>query len=321
MVIPFDTCTDADTNTGPDERNPAMGTVALVTDAASLPIDHDMPLLLEACEEVGLTVEVCDWQDPAVDWPRFDAVLLRSPWTYVERLPAFVAWCERVAAASHLFNPLSALRWSLDKHYLADLAAYGVPVVPSRFVEPGADPLSVVREFLAAHPQVDEIVVKPTVGAYSKGVQRYARPMAEAAARYVADMLDEGCHLILQPYLEAVDRDGETDLIYFDGVYSHAIRKSALLMPDGTVNVPTLESRTARSADADERAVASAVLEAAAARLGLDRPLLYGRVDLIRGGDGRPVVLEMELCEPSLNLPFSEDGALRLARAIADRLR
>ncbi len=280
-----------------------------------------MPLLLEACQAIGLRTEVCDWEDPAIDWLSFDAALLRSPWNYVERPPQFLGWCERVSALTRLFNPLPVTRWGLDKHYLADLAAHGVPIVPTRFVAPGEDPMLAVREFLVAHPQAREIVMKPTVGAYSKDVQRRARLLETEAVECVTHLLGKGHHVILQPYLESIDRDGETDLAYFDGVYSHAICKSAMLMPDGTVNVPTQDLRKARAADEAERTVASAALEAAASHLCLERPLLYGRVDLVRGDDGQPVVLELEICEPSLNLPFAEGSAMKFAQAVAQRLK
>lgn len=298
-----------------------MNIIALVTDTISPPIDYDMPLLLDACQASGLTAEVCDWEDPAIDWPRYDAVLLRSPWNYVERLPEFLSWCERIAAVTRLFNPLSVVRWSLDKRYLTDLAAHGVPIVPTKFVAPGETPLLALREFLSVHSLTKEIVVKPTVGAYSKDVQRYTRAQEAEATEHIARLLGKGFHVMLQPYLESIDSDGETDLIYFDGVYSHAICKSAMLMPDGTVNVPTLEFRKARDADENERTVALAAFDAAASHLGLERPLLYGRVDLIRGNDGKPMVLEMEICEPSLSLPFSEGSAMRLVQALAKRLK
>jgi O-ureido-D-serine cyclo-ligase len=297
-----------------------VSNVALVTDKASLPIDYDMTLLLDACTAAGLVAEVRDWDDPAVDWSVYDAVLLRSPWTYVDRLPAFLAWCERVDAVTDLHNPLPVVRWSLNKLYMADLAAHGVPVVPSTFVSPDTAPAVAVRQFLALHPEAREIVVKPTVGAYSKDVQRFGRSLEADAAAHVARMCSDGLVALLQPYVESVDRDGETDLIYFDGVYSHAIRKSPMLMSDGTVNVPTFESRTTREADEDERAVASAALAAAGAHLMLDRPLAYARVDVIRGADGAPIVLELELCEPSLNLSFTDHGANRFAQAMAGRL-
>ncbi|MCS7482443.1 RimK family alpha-L-glutamate ligase [Umezawaea endophytica] len=297
-----------------------MKTVALVTDQVSLPIDYDMPPLLAACREVGLAPEVCDWNDTSVDWSRFDVVVPRSPWTYVDRLPDFLAWCEAVEASTRLLNPVSIARWVLDKHYIADLAARGVPVVPTRYVHRDTDRAQAVRELLAEHPEAKEIVVKPTIGAYSKDVQRFARSLADEAVGYVGKLLDNGAEVMLQPYLESVDRRGETDLTFFNEEYSHAIRKSAMLMPDGTVNVPTLDTRAARVADPDEQEVALAALDAAASHLGIERPLLYGRVDLIRDDDGGPVVLELDLCEPSLNLPFTDTGATRFARALLKRL-
>ncbi|MFB6838018.1 RimK family alpha-L-glutamate ligase [Streptomyces sp. NPDC056361] len=298
-----------------------LGTaLALVTDRSSLPIDYDMPLLLEACAEAGLEAEVCSWDDPDVDWSRFDAVLLRSPWSYVENLPRFLSWCSGVAGVTRLLNPLRVIRWNLDKRYLADLTAAGVPVVPSAFLAPGTAPLPALRAFLAAHPRAAEIVVKPTVGAYSRHVQRFPRTQEAEAAGWIAELHGQGHHVILQPYLDSVDHDGETNLIYFDGVYSHAIRKRALLGPDGTVGVPTLDARSARHAREDERSVASAALAASADLLDLRGPLLYGRVDLVRGADGAPVVLELELCEPSLSMPFSASSADRFVRAIAARL-
>lgn len=150
-----------------------MTTVALVTDRVSLPIDYDMPLLREACTKVGLDTEVCQWEDPEVDWARFDAVVLRSPWNYVDQLPDFLAWCQRVEEATLLLNPLAVARWALDKSYLADLAALGVPVVPSRFASSGDDPDVVVREVLDKHRDAMEIVVKPGIGAYSRNVRRF----------------------------------------------------------------------------------------------------------------------------------------------------
>lgn len=296
-------------------------TIALVTDEASLPIDYDMSLLLAACHDAGLATEVCSWEDASVPWPKFDAVLLRSPWTYVDRLPEFLAWCQQVTGTTELLNPLPVVRWTLDKRYMGDLAARGVPVVPSAFMEPGTNGLKAVRAFLDEHPRAEEIVVKPTVGAYSKDVRRFRRSQLDEAAEHAAAMLRAGRHVALQPYLGSIDIHGETDLIYFDGSYSHAIRKAPLLMPDGTVNVPTFDARSAREADTDERAVASAALDAARACLQLDQPLLYGRVDLVRGDDGHPRVLELELCEPSLSLPFTDRGATLFARALVERLR
>lgn len=294
-----------------------MDTVAFVTANSSLKDDFDMPELLAACRAGGLAAEVCAWDDRSIDWSRYQAVVLRSPWDYSERLAQFLAWGEQVTGVTKLFNPLSAVKWSLDKHYLLDLANFGVPVVPSEFVEPGAPAEPVLRAFLTEHTHVEDFVVKPAIGCYSKGVRRYRRGQAAEAAVYVASLLEDGSSAILQPYLSSIDRNGETNLIYFDGIYSHAIRKGALLTCDGTVHAPTYEFRQAREADDNERAAAESALEAARAHLHLQRPLLYARVDLIRDSCGKPCLLELEIAEPSLSLPLADGGATRFAHALS----
>lgn len=294
-----------------------MPFLALATDAPSLPVDFDMPLLVAACRDIGLPVDIREWDSPDVDWSRYDAVVLRSPWDYASRLPEFLAWCERVSGVTRLVNPLPALRWSLDKHYLADLADHGVPIVPTTFINSGEAPVPALQRFFSTHSEVREIVVKPTIGCYSQHVRRYPRESVAEAAEHAGRLLGKGCDVIIQPYLSAIDDSGETDLIYFEGKFSHAIRKSALLMPDGTVNVPAQEFRSPRNPDERERAVASSALDAVAAHLRLDGPLLYGRVDLVRDNTGEPVVLEVEICEPSLSLPFAENSAMRFAQALS----
>ena len=53
---------------------------------------------------------------------------------------------------------------------------------------------------------------------------------------------------------------------------------------------------------------------------GADGPLLYARVDLIPDDEGNPVVLEVELTEPSLFFAHAEGSAQRFADAVAARL-
>ncbi|MEG3789804.1 hypothetical protein V1318_06695 [Lysobacter sp. CCNWLW3] len=299
-----------------------MSKIALVTAIAATGTDTDMVPLIEACARAGLAAEVRAWDDPSVAWTRYDAALLRSPWDYTERLPEFLGWCERVATQSRLLNPLPVVRWNTDKHYLADLAARGVAVVPSAFVEPEAEPLPALQAFLAEHAQAAEFVVKPAVSAGSRDTQRYARSQEFAAANHIARLLDAGRSVLLQPYLASVDRDGETALLYFDGDYSHAIRKGALLRPDtgATEALFAPEQIVAREPGQDEQALAQAVLTAARDALKLDAPLAYARVDLIRDGGGRPCLLELELCEPSLFFPYADGSADRFVARLRERL-
>lgn len=297
-----------------------MPRIAFVTAIATLHRDADMQPLLEACARAGLDAEVRAWDDPTVAWSRYDLAVLRSPWDYYARLPDFLAWCARADAATRLLNPLGMVRWNTDKHYLADLIEAGVPVVPTRFVEPDAEPLPALDAALAAFADAAELVVKPTVSAGSADTQRYRRDEALVAANHVGRLLAAGRAAMLQPYLDAVDSRGESALLYFDGAFSHAIRKAALLRPGqgGVDHVDLPDAIAPRAPDPDELATGEAVLAALRARTGADP--LYARVDLIHDAAGRPTLLELELTEPSLFFVESPGAADRFVAALLRRL-
>lgn len=292
--------------------------IALVTAIAAFDKDEDLAPLHDALREAGAEVSILAWDDPSVSWARFDIALLRSPWDYVERLGEFLAWAERVSTVTTLLNPLEVIRRNTDKHYLADLQQRGIAIVPSVFVEPGADAAVALHEFLARFPSAAEFVVKPSVGAGSRDAQRHARGAQGAAQSHIARLLQAQRSVLLQPYLDKVDEAGETALIYFNGVFSHAIRKGPLLKPASgpTEELFAPETITPRQPGADERALADRVVAELPGLFGLDGPLAYARIDLLRDGEGRPCLLELELTEPSLFFLFDEGAAARFVQAL-----
>jgi glutathione synthase/RimK-type ligase-like ATP-grasp enzyme len=285
-----------------------MPKLALVTAIASFPLDEDLAPLQAACADAGIDAPVLAWDDPTVSWTRFDAVLLRSPWDYMDRRGEFLAWCDRIAATTRLWNPPDVVRWNTDKRYLAELARAGVPVIESRFLAPGDDPASI--------PPYDEFVVKPTVGAGSRDCRRYVARERDLAMAHAAALLEQGRHVLVQPYLAAVDEDGETALVFFGGEFSHAIRKAPLLdrhaEPTRALFAP--ERIGARTPSKGELAVARRVL--AALPFGT---LPYARVDLLPSPDG-PQLLELELTEPSLFLAYGPGAADRFVAVLAEML-
>lgn len=281
--------------------------IALATALSAFALDEDLAPLREACAEAGIETQVLAWDDPTVGWARFDVVLIRSPWDYTERLPEFLAWCERVAAVARLWNTPDVVRWNTDKRYLGELARRGVPVIESHFLAPGDDPASL--------PDLEEFVVKPTVGAGSRDAQRYVRAERAAALAHAQRLLDQDRHVLVQPYLRAVDEQGETALLFFGGRFSHAIRKGPLLKrgqaPTSFLFAPEkIQSRTPSTA---EHEVAAKVLAA----LPFDMPV-YARVDLLPSPEG-PQLLELELTEPSVFLPYGPGAADRFVTALRER--
>ncbi len=298
----------------PDRTAPATraGRVALATCAEEPGLDGEGRLLLAALSDAGVEAGPAVWDDPGQDWSGYDLVVVRSTWDYARRLPAYLAWADEVAAATRLLNDPALLRWTTDKSYLEDLARRGVPVVPSVFLPPGSDP---------AHPLLDvEHVVKPTVSAGSLDTLRLGAGEVERSTDHVRAIHASGRTALVQPYLASVDERGETAVVHVDGVLSHAIRKGALLeagagLVDGLFAQEQIEPREPSRAELDVARACLGLLPPTAD----GAPPLYARVDLLAGEDG-PLVLEVELAEPSLFLEHADGAAERLAAAIAARL-
>jgi glutathione synthase/RimK-type ligase-like ATP-grasp enzyme len=282
-------------------RAPAL-TVALATCAEIPELDEDGPALVAALRQRGIEAGAGVWDDPLFDWDPFELVVLRSTWDYAERRDEFLAWIERLP---RVLNAPEVVRSNTDKRYLDELAAAGLPVVPTRFLEPG-EPLE---------PPAERFVVKPAISAGGRQAASYDAHELELAQRHLEALHAAGRSVIVQPYLEGVDVIGETALIWLGGEYSHAVTKSALLrrgqLPGAGLYLE--ETVAARRPSAEELEVGAEVL----ASLPFDSAtLLYARIDLLPTDEG-PVVLEVELTEPSLFLGFEANAAERFAAAIA----
>jgi glutathione synthase/RimK-type ligase-like ATP-grasp enzyme len=293
----------------PGERELAdlTGRVALATCAEVPELDEDGPALLEALAKRGIEGVPGVWDSEHIHWDRFDLVVLRSTWDYAERLQAFLAWAGRLP---RVLNPLPVITWNTDKRYLGTLADAGVPVVPTRFLEPGD----------RFDPPDRRFVVKPAVSAGGRRSASYHPTQQQAAGEHVGRLHAEGRPVMLQPYLDGVDDLGEKALLFLDGGYSHAIRKGALLA-DGRPPGEALyleETIEPAQATALERDLAERVLSA----IPFDASeLLYARVDVVPDPEGAPLLLELELTEPSLYLGYGKGAVERLADGIAAALR
>jgi glutathione synthase/RimK-type ligase-like ATP-grasp enzyme len=277
--------------------------VALATCAEVAEGDEDSPALVAALSDRGIEAVPAVWDDPAVDWSHFHLVVVRSTWDYAERRDDFLAWARSLP---RVLNAVEVLTWNTDKHYLRELEDADVPVVPTRFVEPG-------EPFGAPDGRY---VVKPAVSAGSRHAATYDDGQSERARAHVARLHGLGRAMMVQPYLDAIDELGETELIYLGGSYSHAVIKAALLRPGQAPGDALYLQEDMRPVEPSraERNVADRALAA----LESD-DLLLARVDVVATPAG-PVVLEVELTEPSLYLSYATGATDRFADAIAASL-
>lgn len=293
------------------EENRAKGRVrfvlniALVTCAELPDMEDDERLVVPHLKRLGADVSIVAWDDPAVDWSAFDLTVIRTTWDYIERRDEFVKWAKSVPT---LANPATVVEWNTDKTYLSGLAELDVDVVPTTWFTPD-DEISL--------PNTGEYVVKPSISAGSNGTGRYRLGDAgqrALAVRHVRQLHERGATVMVQPYLSAVDTVGETAMLYVDGSFSHAIRKGPMLEGphDGEDGLYRPERIETRVPTASEHAAAQRALDAITGF----GPLLYARVDLIPGVDGVPVLIELELTEPSLFLGHDAHAPGRFAEAI-----
>ena len=258
-------------------------------------------LLSERLATGGMEVVFEAW-DGASDWAAYDAILIRSCWDYHLHPAEFREWLDRVEqAGTLLWNPAPLVRWNMDKRYLEDLQAEGLTVVPTVFRPTLSE--DEVESFLGAF-QVDELVIKPSIGAtafqthrvVSGGLFPDLEPLAGAAV------------WLVQPFLHEIVRDGEWSLIWLENRFSHAALKKA---PPGDFRVQESCGGSATLCEPDHR-----VMELAARTIeALEPAPLYARVDIVVH-DEVPMLMEVELIEPQLFLERSPAGLERFVGSI-----
>ncbi len=266
-------------------------------------------LLQEALKEQGFSSIRIDWADPDVDWSQFRYAVFRTTWNYFDHFPEFTSWLKRVEHQTRLCNDASIIWWNLDKHYLADLEAKGVPVVPMRFIESGSE--ANLSELLR-ETGWEEAVIKPCVSGAARHTYRVNQENVREIERVINPLLHNEA-FILQPFVRQIMETGEDSLMVFNGEFTHAVRKVA---KPGDFRVQDDHGGTYHRHTPDEEQInlAEQAMEA------VNPSPEYGRVDMVRDNEGRWAVMELELIEPELWLRLHPPAAEKLARAIIKKV-
>jgi glutathione synthase/RimK-type ligase-like ATP-grasp enzyme len=282
----------------------------ILATARHLPeLDQDDAPLATALRDRGCTVALAPWDDADVDWSDARAVVIRSTWDYTGRRDEFVAWAEHVAAVTALYNGPEIVRWNTHKGYLIELEERGAPVVPTAWLGQG-DRID-LGDLLNSRGW-EEAVVKPTVDAGSRGLFRVGPTTVELAQHHLDALLARGDAMV-QPFLAAIEREGELSVVFLDGAFSHAVRKQPAV-GEFRIQVEYGGSYRPEQPPAETIDLAAWILDATG------HDYLYARVDLVADEDGTPQLAELEVTEPSLYLTQVPEAAGRLADAIVRRL-
>jgi glutathione synthase/RimK-type ligase-like ATP-grasp enzyme len=283
--------------------------VALATCAALPQLDVEDAPLIPALAREGIDGEPVIWNDSAVEWGAFDLVIVRTTWDYPNKIAAFLAWADQVAAVRALWNPAPMLRWNTDKQYLRNLENRGVPIVPTQWFARGD---SHDLRALLQREGWSEAVVKPVVSAGARRTRMVGPGTLQDGERFLTEQLSQRA-MMVQPYIRAVSTVGELSLLYFNGRFSHAVRK---IPSAGDFRVQTEHGGRVESVvpTMAELAAGQRVLDAVA------EDTLYARVDLLPTEDGEHRLLELEVTEPSMFLNWDVAAPGRFAAAIKERL-
>ena len=267
----------------------------------SLPKAHYERLL-------GPDLSFRSWTDTG-DLSGFSLILPLLAWGYQRNVASWYALLDRLEReALPVANPARVLRWNSDKAYLAEMAAAGVPTVPTMMREAMNDAaLDSARSLFGTN----RLVIKPPVSGGADGTFLIGAsdPLpAEAVGR----------RMLIQPYLPAIAAEGEMSLFFFGGRYSHAISKHPA---NGDFRVQEQFGGSERRIDPPAEALALAeTVFAATEELMHHAPLTYARVDMLRDEDGNFRLMELEAIEPSLFLHFAGDQDALLADAVRARI-
>ncbi|MDO4888075.1 MAG: glutathione synthetase [Actinomycetaceae bacterium] len=299
--------------------------VTLVTCSELPDLDADEAALPDALRARGVEPRVAVWDDPEVDWSQAGVVVARSVRDYADKREDFLAWARSVP---RLLNPAGLMEWNSDKHYLLELSRRGLPTIPTTWLEPDHEYSK--HQVHTRFPAFGDFVVKPAVSSGGRGTGRYTAtdPTSRGEAiHHAMQELEQGHSVMVQRYLEEIDRSGEVSLVYLNGMPAYRVEKEPMLHPSFRSD-DQVQEEVVRSLDADEdewrwgEQIRAAIHAYTLDINGRDELPLYNRVDIVRGGSGNDndfYVMEISLIDASLYLSADPQHLAKFADAIVAR--
>jgi glutathione synthase/RimK-type ligase-like ATP-grasp enzyme len=260
----------------------------------------DDELVIEPLREFGWEVEIVSWRAKDIDWTRFEAVIIRTPWDYQDEPKEFLKVLQEIENSTRLENPLKIVEWNLSKSYLKDLEKGGIKIVPTIFGNDlvNNDLVDSWFEYFGA----EEIIIKPIVSATAQDTFR----LKEFSPK-LTDIF-RGRQYLVQPFMKNIVAEGEFSLFYFDGSFSHAILKTPkqddFRVQEEFGGIITAIEPSEKLLKAGEKALEQ-----------IGQKLLYARVDFVRDDVDEFALMELELIEPALYFRMNRESSKRFAEA------
>lgn len=282
-----------------------MKQIALVTYKENPKLPDGEQLLYKELKRRGFQVSEIPWDKSGIDWKDFDRVILRTSWDYHVRVKEFVAWLNRLKKESvNFWNPIDVIMWNIDKHYLRDLMAKKIPIIPTLFIDQKQH-YDLEKNIIQL--ETNTVIVKPTIGISAYGVKKFDKNHSTTIKQYVDQLLIQG-DVMLQKFMPQILTQGEYSFIFFDKKYSHA----SLKKPS-----PTDYRTQPHFGGSEGVAYPSPGLISQAKKVvdSVESPLLYARVDGI-DDNGVLRLMELEIAEPYLFFEQDQQATNRFIKAM-----
>ncbi len=270
--------------------------------------DEEHEFLLRFLQQKGLNIHKELWANDNVQWEKYDCILLKSPWDYVEKPILFYQWLDRMMHLNiPVLNPAAIVKWNCDKHYLKDISNAGLKVIPTAFVEQG-EQFSYDHHVAAFNNQT--LIVKPCISGSSKNTFLLKHPSPETIS-FINTLLEKES-MMVQPFIPRVQEEGEWALLFFGGKFSHALIKKPA---DGDFRCQQQFGGSVQAVQPD-----ASILKAATEYVTqFAKGCLYARVDGLVI-DGTFYLMELELVDPVLFLDIDSEAAERYYAALQEEL-
>lgn len=270
-------------------------------------------LIDEPLQKLGWQTHTISWKAENIDWNKYDAVVIRSPWDYQDHADDFLKVLSNIEASSaHLENSLSIIEWNIDKIYLKSLEEIHINIVPTLW-ENDISVESVNRFF--NYFDTDQLVIKPRISANADNTFWLTKNNIENHLAELTTVFTNESFMV-QPFMESVINEGEFSLFYFNGTLSHTMLKTPKnndfrVQEEHGGRLTTVEPEAELLTEAENTLAAIAKIH--------NMPL-YARLDYVRDQTSF-ALMEAELIEPSLYFNMDPKSPARFAQAFVDKMK